>query len=71
VTFAEFNPMLNTVTAGGAGSINGRDFVLTYQTAVGTMGQARLRVSDDGESMSGNYTDLSTGASQYLMLERE
>ena len=71
VTFAEFNPLLNTVTAGGAGAINGRDFVLTYQTAVGTMGQARLRVSDDGESMSGNYTDLSTGASQYITLERE
>ena len=71
VTFAEFNPLLNTVTAGGAGMINGRDFVLTYQTALGTSGQAHLRVSDDGASMSGNYTDLSTGVSQYITLERE
>ena len=70
VTFAEYNPLLNTVTAGGAGSIDGRDFVLSYQTALGTTGQARLRVSDDGESMSGNYTDLSTGMSQYITLQR-
>lgn len=70
VTFAEYNPLLNTVTAGGAGSIDGRDFVLSYQTALGTTGQARLRVSDDGESMSGNYTDLSTGMSQHITLQR-
>ncbi len=70
VSFAEYNPLLNTITASGSGSLQGRILNVTYQTAVGTTGQGRLTLSADGESLSGNYTDHSTGTSLHLTLER-
>lgn len=71
VTFNEYNPLFDAITASGAGALNGRSFELTYQTAIGTAGQGRLTVSEDGESMFGVYTDLVTGLSQPISLERQ
>lgn len=71
ITFNEYNPLFNAITASGAGVLNGRQFDLTYQTAVGTAGQGRMTVSEDGESIFGAYTDLVTGMSQSIALERQ
>lgn len=71
VSFSEYNPLFNAITASGAGVLNGHSFELTYQTAVGTAGQGRLTVSEDGDSMFGVYTDLVTGVSLSIALERQ
>ena len=44
-------------TAIGEGSINGQDITLTIQTALGSQGTLSLKLSADGTSMSGTYTD--------------
>jgi len=70
VAFQEINPIYG-ITAVGEGTIAGRVLDISYTTALGTIGKAHLRVSADGQHMSGTATDLSTGGSSSLNLLKE
>jgi hypothetical protein len=65
----EINPLYGT-TASGQGTISGQDVDISVTTAAGTQGRARFRVSDDGEELIGEYTDITRGMSMPLDLYR-
>ncbi|HVF28904.1 MAG TPA: hypothetical protein VM943_11725 [Pyrinomonadaceae bacterium] len=49
------------ITAAGQGQLVGQDIELSVTTVLGTTGRARLRVSDDGNRITGQVTDFTTG----------
>ncbi|HVF88267.1 MAG TPA: hypothetical protein VM866_11790 [Pyrinomonadaceae bacterium] len=49
------------ITAAGQGQMVGQDIELSVTTVPGTTGMARLRVSDDGNRITGQVTDFTTG----------
>lgn len=59
-----------SITAQGTGQINGRMVTLSLKTAFGTGGMSVLTLSDDGQSMTGTYTDNSSHESRLIMLSR-
>ena len=61
----------SAVTAQGEGELEGRTVTLSYITTVGTNGKSVLVLSEDGETMSGSFTDLVTGMTMPLSLARE
>lgn len=69
LTIREINPVFG-VTAIGQGVIAQRDVNISYTTAIGTMGRALLKVSDDGRQITGTFTDLTTGVSMPAYLYR-
>lgn len=69
LAFQEFNPLLG-ITAVGEGTVHGRQVDIAYSTAMGTFGQASLRVSDDGRMMWGQARDVTTGAVTNMQLQR-
>lgn len=69
VTIQEINPILG-ITAVGQGVIIGQDIDISYTTAIGTVGRARLRISENGQRLTGEFTDLTTGVSMPLVLYR-
>jgi hypothetical protein len=60
ITLQEISPGWG-VTAVGQGTIYQQTINLDYVTALYTTGKATLRVSDDGNQISGMFTDFSTG----------
>ncbi len=69
VAFREMNPVYG-VTAVGQGAINGQDLDISYTTIMGTTGRTLLKVSPDGQQLTGSFTDMSTGASGPVALYR-
>lgn len=69
LTIREINPIFG-VTAIGQGVITQRDIDISYTTAIGTMGRAFLKVSDNGQQMTGTFTDLTTRISMPAHLYR-
>ena len=69
VTMSENHPFYGT-TSVGSGNLLGNHLEVTYTTVLGTMGRVNFRVSQDGRSLSGQYTDLTTGMSQPIELVR-
>ena len=55
VAFQEFTQPYG-ITAGGQGTISGSDITFSVQTAFGT-GTLQMTLSDDGDEMTGTYTD--------------
>lgn len=49
------------ITAAGQGQLVGQNIELSVSTVLGTTGMARLRVSDDGNRITGQVTDFTTG----------
>lgn len=69
VTMQEFNPMLG-ITAVGEGRVQGQQVNIAYTTAVGTFGQASLRLSDDGRVLSGQSRDTASGFVMNVQMHR-
>lgn len=69
ITIQELNPLLG-ITAVGEGNISGHQVNVSYSTAVGTIGQATLQISDDGRAMSGQARDLLTGVTMEMQMQR-
>lgn len=72
VTMAEITTTImgSVVTAQGEGQLVGRRLRIGYITSVGTSGQSVVMVSEDGESMSGTFTDTVSGLSLPITLSR-
>ncbi len=72
VTMAEITTTImgSVVTAQGEGQVIGRTLRIGYITSVGTSGQSVVMVSEDGESMSGTFTDSVSGMSLPIALSR-
>ena len=73
VTMEEFtaNMFGPVMTATGEGSLQGKTLTLTYVTALQTGGRAVLTISEDGQTMSGAFTDMVSGVTLPLSLARE
>lgn len=73
VTMEEFtaNMFGPVMTASGEGRLRGKTLTLTYVTAFQTGGKSVMTISEDGQTMSGTFTDLSTGVTLPLSLARE
>jgi len=69
IVLQEINPLLG-ITAEGEGRLNGRRIQLSYVTALGTSGNARLTVEDDADTLSGVFSDLTTGVTLSIELYR-
>ena len=63
-----FGPM---VTATGEGQLQGKTLTLTYVTILQTGGKAVMTISDDGQTISGAFTDMVSGVTLPLSLARE
>ena len=63
-----FGPM---VTATGEGQIQGKTLTLTHVTILQTGGKAVMTISDDGQTISGAFTDMVSGVTLPLSLARE
>lgn len=59
------------ITASGNGTLAGNQIIIDYQTAFGTLGNAVLNLSDNGQVMTGTANDLTTGVSTVLTLYKE
>ena len=73
VTMEEFtaNMFAPVMTATGEGRLQGKTLTLTYVTAFQTGGKSAMTISEDGQTMSGTFTDLSSGVTLPLSLARE
>ena len=60
----------SVITATGEGQLRGKTLTLSYITALQTGGKAVMTIGDDGNTMSGMFTDLVTGATLPLSLAR-
>lgn len=69
LTIQELNPWLG-VTAVGEGTISGNLVNISYSTAAGTIGQARLQISPDARQMWGESHDLTTGIVVSMQMRR-
>lgn len=58
------------IIAVAEGHLVGQDIELTFTTVLGAAGRARLRVSDDGDRITGQATDFSTGAVEPVSMYR-
>ncbi len=70
VTIQEINPLLGIVQAVGEGTIIGDRIELNIQTVLGVGGSATLRISSDGNQMSGTVTDQLTNMPQPITIYR-
>ena len=70
VTIQEINPLLGIVQAVGEGTISGDRIDLTIQPVLGVGGRATLRISSDGNQMSGTVTDQLTNMPQPITIFR-
>lgn len=73
VTMEEFtaNMFGPVMTANGEGRLQGKTLTLTYVTAFQTRGKSVMTISEDGLTMSGTFTDMSSGVTLPLSLARE
>jgi hypothetical protein len=69
VTIQEISSIYG-ITAVGQGTITGRDISFYYNTALGTRGRALLKLSEDGQQITGTFTDLASGFSMSTTLYR-
>jgi hypothetical protein len=69
VTIQEISSLYG-ITAVGQGTITGRDMSFYYNTALGTKGRALLKLSVDGQQLTGTFTDLASGISLPTTLYR-
>jgi hypothetical protein len=58
------------VTAEGEGQLQGNQLEVFYRTALGTMGQSKATLSDDGRHLSGTFQDFSNMIPMVLSLVR-
>jgi hypothetical protein len=58
------------VLAVGQGQIVGRSINITYTTALGTTGRGTATISPDGNRITGEVTDLTTGVTSPLIISR-
>jgi hypothetical protein len=58
------------MTASGSGKFDGTTLTVNYETILGTLGRLALSISEDGNRLSGEYTDQSSGSSGTLELTR-
>jgi Trypsin-like peptidase domain len=73
VTMEEFtvNMFGPVMTASGEGRLQGKTLTLTYITAFQTGGKSLMTLSEDGQTMSGTFTDLVSGVTLPLSLVRQ
>jgi hypothetical protein len=68
VYFTEYG--LFGATAQGSGSYQSNRLILEYETAFGTVGKANLNLSQNGQVLSGQANDITSGAITQLYLRR-
>ena len=60
ITMEEFtlNMFGPVMTASGEGRLQGKTLTLTYVTAFQTGGKSVMTISEDGQTMTGTFTDM-------------